>query len=61
MEFYERIREALETNFAEDAGLFFAVVDENGKDFYFNRDTLLYVVVPKKVYDAGCKALGKKR
>jgi hypothetical protein len=36
-------------------------VDDDGKDFYFNRDTFLYVVVPKKVYDAGCKQLGKKR
>jgi hypothetical protein len=61
VEFYDRIREALETDFAEDAGLFFAVVDEDGKDFYFNRDTLLYIVVPKKVYDEGCKQLGKKR
>jgi hypothetical protein len=61
VEFYDRIREALETDFAEDAGLFFAVVDEDGKDFYFNRDTLLYVVVPKKVFDEGCKQLGKKR
>ena len=61
VEFYDRIREALETNFAEDAGLFFAVVDEDGKDFYFNRDTLLYIVVPKKVFDEGCKQLGKKR
>jgi hypothetical protein len=61
VEFYDRIREALETNFAEDAGLFFAVVDEDGKDFYFNRDTLLYIVVPKKVFDEGCRQLGKKR
>jgi hypothetical protein len=61
VEFYDRIREALETDFAEDAGLFFAVVDADGKDFYFNRDTLLYIVVPKKVYDEGCKQLGKKR
>ncbi len=61
VEFFDRIREALETDFAEDAGLFFAVVDENGKDFYFNRDTFLYLVVPKKVYDEGCKQLGKKR
>jgi hypothetical protein len=61
VEFYDRIREALETDFAEDAGLFFAVADEDGKDFYFNRDTLLYVVVPKKVYDEGCRQLGKKR
>ena len=61
VEFYDRIREALEPDFAEDAGLFFAVVDEDGKDFYFNRDTLLYVVVPKKVFDEGCKQLGKKR
>ena len=61
VEFYDRIREALETDFAEDAGLFFAVVDEDGKDFYFNRETLLYVVVPKKVFDEGCKQLGKKR
>jgi hypothetical protein len=61
VEFYDRIREALETDFAEDAGLFFAVADEDGKDFYINRDTLLYVVVPKKVFDEGCKQLGKKR
>jgi hypothetical protein len=61
VEFYDRIREALETNFAEDAGLFFAVADEDGKDFYFNRDTLLYIVVPKRVFDEGCKQLGKKR
>jgi hypothetical protein len=61
VEFHDRIREALETDFAEDAGLFFAVVDEDGKDFYFNRDTLLYIVVPKKVFDEGCKQLGKKR
>jgi hypothetical protein len=61
VEFYDRIREALETNFAEDAGLFFAVVDEDGKDFYFNRDTLLYIVVPKKVFDEGCKQLGRAR
>jgi hypothetical protein len=61
VEFYDRIREALETDFAEDAGLFFAVVDEDGKDFYFNRDTLLYIVVPKRVFDEGCKQLGKKR
>jgi hypothetical protein len=61
VEFYDRIREALETNFAEDAGMFFAVVDEDGKEFYFNRDALLYIVVPKKVFDEGCKQLGKKR
>jgi hypothetical protein len=61
VEFYDRLREALETNFAEDAGLFFAVVDEDGKDFYFNRETLLYIVVPKKTFDEGCKQLGKKR
>ena len=61
VEFYDRVREALETDFAEDAGLFFAVADEDGKDFYFNRDTFLYIVVPKKVYDEGCKQLGKKR
>jgi hypothetical protein len=61
VEFYDRIREALETDFAEDAGLFFAVVDEDGKDFYFNREALLYIVVPRKVYDQGCKELGKKR
>ena len=61
VEFYDRIREALETDFAEDAGLFFAVVDEDGKDFYFNREALLYIVVPKRVFDEGCKQLGKKR
>jgi hypothetical protein len=61
VEFYDRVREALETDFAEDAGLFFAVVDEDGKDFYFNRESLLYLVVPKKVFDEGCKQLGKKR
>jgi hypothetical protein len=61
VQFYDRIREALETDFAEDAGLFFAVVDDEGKDFYFNRDTFLYLVVPKKAYDEGCKQLGKKR
>jgi hypothetical protein len=61
VEFYDRVREALETNFAEDAGLFFAVADDDGKDFYFNREALLYIVVPKKVYDEGCKQLGKKR
>jgi hypothetical protein len=61
VEFFDRIREALETDFAEDAGLFFAVADEDGKDFYINRDTLLYIVVPKKVFDEGCKQLGKKR
>jgi hypothetical protein len=61
VEFYDRIREALETDFAEDAGMFFAVVDEDGKDFYFNRDPLLYIVVSKKVFDEGCKQLGKKR
>jgi len=60
VEFYDRVREALETDFAEDAGLFFAAVDEDGKDFYFNREALLYIVVPKKVYDDGCKQLGKK-
>jgi hypothetical protein len=61
VEFYDRVREALETDFAEDAGLFFAVVDEDGKDFYINRDSLLYIVVPKKTFDEGCKQLGKKR
>jgi hypothetical protein len=61
VEFYDRVREALETDFAEDARLFFAAVDEDGKDYYFNRDTFLYIVVPKKVYDEGCKQLGKKR
>ena len=61
VEFYDRVREALETDFAEDAGLFFAVVDEDGKDFYFNRECLLYIVVPKKTYDEGCRQLGKKR
>jgi hypothetical protein len=61
VEFYDRVREALEKDFAEDAGLFFAVVDDAGKDFYFNRETLLYIVVPKKVFDTGCKQLGKKR
>jgi hypothetical protein len=61
VEFYDRVREALETDFAEDAGLFFAVVDEDGKDFYINREALLYIVVPKKVFDEGCKQLGKKR
>jgi hypothetical protein len=61
VEFYDRVREALETDFAEDAGLFFAVADEDGKDFYFNRDCLLYIVVPKKVFDEGTKQLGKKK
>jgi hypothetical protein len=61
VEFYDRVREALETNFAEDAGLFFAVVDEDGKDFYFNRDSLLYIFVPKQVFDEGTRQLGKKR
>jgi hypothetical protein len=61
VEFYDRVREALEKDFAEDAGLFFAVVDDAGKDFYFNRESLLYVVVPKKVFDSGAKLLGKKR
>jgi hypothetical protein len=61
VEFYDRVREALETDFAEDAGLFFAVADEDGKDFYFNREVLLYIVVPKKVFDEGSKQLGKKR
>jgi hypothetical protein len=61
VEFFDRIREALETDFAEGAGLFFAVVDEDGKDFYFNRDTFLFIVVPKKVYDEGCRQLGKNR
>jgi hypothetical protein len=61
VEFYDRLREALEKDFAEDAGLFFAVVDDAGKDFYFNRESLLYIVVPKKVFDMGCKQLGKKR
>ncbi len=60
VEFYDRVREALETDFAEDAGLFFAVADEDGKDFYFNREALLYIVVPKKVYDAGCRDVRKK-
>ncbi len=59
--FYDRVREALETDFAEDAGLFFSVADEDGKDFYINRQTLLYIVVPKKVFDEGSKQLGKKR
>jgi hypothetical protein len=59
--FFDRVREALETDFAEDAGMFFTIVDEDGKDFYFNRETLLYIVVPKKVFDAGCKELGSKR
>jgi|GEM_PF-2323732 len=59
--FYDRVREALEADFAEDAGLFFAVADADGKDFYFNRDTFLYVVVPKRVYDEGCVQLGKGR
>lgn len=61
VEFYDRVREALETDFAEDAGLFFAVVDEDGKDFYINREALLYIVVPKKVFDEGSRQLGKKR
>jgi len=61
VEFYDRVREALETDFAEGAGLFFAVVDEDGKDFYINREALLYIVVPKKVFDEGCKELGTKR
>jgi hypothetical protein len=61
VEFFDRLREALEKDFAEDAGLFFAVVGEGGKDFYFNRESLLYIVVPKKVYDEGCKKLGKQR
>jgi hypothetical protein len=61
VEFYDRIREALEKNFAEDAGLFFSVADEDGRDFYFNRDALLYIVVPKKVFDEGCRLLGRKR
>jgi hypothetical protein len=61
VEFYDRVREALEKDFAEDAGLFFSVVDDAGKDFYFNRESLLYLVVPKKVYDLGLKQLGKKR
>jgi hypothetical protein len=61
VEFYDRIREALETDFAEDAGLFFAVADGDGKDFYFNREPLLYIVVPKKTFDEGCRQLGKKR
>jgi hypothetical protein len=61
VEFFDRIREALEKDFAEDAGLFFAVADEEGKDFYFNRDALLYIVVPKKVFDEGCRTLGRKR
>lgn len=61
MEFYDRVREALETDFAEDAGLFFAVADEDGKDFYFNREAFLYIVVPKKTFDEGCKQLGKNR
>ena len=59
--FYDRVREALETDFAEDAGLFFAAVDEDGKDFYFNREALLYIVVPKKTFDEGVKQLGQKR
>ncbi len=61
VEFYDRVREALETDFAEDAGLFFAVADEDGKDFYFNREAFLYIVVPKKTFDEGCKQLGKNR
>lgn len=61
VEFYDRVREALEKDFAEDAGLFFAVVDDAGKDFYFNRESLLYLVVPKKVFDSGAKQLGRKR
>jgi hypothetical protein len=61
VEFYDRVREALETDFAEDAGLFFAVADVDSKDFYFNREKLLYLVVPKKTFDAGCKQLGRAR
>jgi hypothetical protein len=61
VEFYDRVREALETDFVEDARLFFAAVDEDGKDYYFNRESLLYIVVPQKVYEEGCKQLGKKR
>jgi hypothetical protein len=61
VDFYDRVREALETDFAEDARLFFAAVDEDGKDYYFNRESLLYIVVPKKVFDEGSKQLGKKR
>ena len=60
VEFYDRVREALETDFAEDAGLFFAAVDEDGKDFYFNREAFLYIVVPKKTFDEGTKQLKKK-
>jgi hypothetical protein len=61
VEFYDRVREALEKDFAEDAGMFFACVDEDGKDFYFSRDALLYIVVPKRVFDEGMRQLGKKR
>jgi hypothetical protein len=61
VEFYDRVREALETDFVEDARLFFAAVDEDGKDYYFNRESILYIVVPQKVYEEGCKQLGKKR
>ncbi len=61
VEFYDRVREALETDFAEDAGLFFAAVDEDGKDFYFNREAFLYIVVHKKTFDEGSKQPGQKR
>jgi hypothetical protein len=60
VEFYDRVREALETNFAEDAGLFLAVVDDSGREVYFNRKILLYIVVPKRVFDLGTRKLGRK-